>query len=206
MYDTMSETARVSVIRRRPVLSGAAVGLGWGISMRAWMRFISANPEFSWSGTIFILGASVICGAILGLAWHRRARGGAGWWRLSFASLLLLGAGGAVMWPAVALGAIAIARPRPSWLRAILGLGAVASQIPVIGGIADNWRFGVGEVALATLWYAPMLAAEAWAFSVAFRPSLEHAQRSVRLRYVLIALSPVVVGFVLLTTGIAGDM
>ncbi|HSJ26722.1 MAG TPA: hypothetical protein VLB67_00810 [Acidimicrobiia bacterium] len=156
---------------RRPVLAGAVAGAVWGVLMRMWMRYISPSPEFSWSGTLFILGASTIVGAILGLAWRRRSVGGAGWWRLSLASLLLLGAGGAVMWPSVVLGALAFGRPRPSWMRVVLGTAAAAAQIPVIGSIADNWRFGIGDVVLATAWYAPMLVFEAWAFSVIFAPS-----------------------------------
>ncbi|MEX2653665.1 MAG: hypothetical protein WD532_01410 [Acidimicrobiia bacterium] len=201
MYDTETRaSAQTTVIQRHPIVSGAVLGLGWGVAMRAWMRFISADPEFSWSGTLFILGASVICGTVLGLAWHRRAVGGAGWWRLSFGSLALLGAGGAVMWPAVILGAIALGRPRPAWLRALLGVGAIASQVPVIGGIADNWRFDVGDVILASVWYAPMLAFEMWAFSVAFRPSIDGSRLPARIRNVLIAAGVPVVGLIFLST------
>ncbi|MEX2280402.1 MAG: hypothetical protein WEA76_09990 [Acidimicrobiia bacterium] len=208
MYDTKTRTsAQPTVVQRHPILFGAFFGLAWGVAMRAWMRFISASPEFSWEGTLFILGASVICGTVLGLAWHRRAVGGAGWWRLSFGSLALLGAGGAVMWPAVILGAIALGRPRPAWLRGVLGVGAIASQIPVIGGIADNWRFDVGDVVLASVWYAPMLAFEMWAFSVAFRPSIDGNRPPSRVRYVLMAAAVPAAGLIFLSTGlVGGDM
>lgn len=192
---------------RRFILIGGGVGLAWGIAMRAWMRFISSQPEFSWSGTLFILGAATITGTVLGLAWHRRATGGRGWWRLAILSLLLLGAGGAVMWPAVILGAIALGRPWRTWTRVALGGLAVVSQIPVIVGIADNWKFGAVQIAIATAIYLPLLFVEVWAFSVVFRPSLSSQPMSARLRVVLISLG-VVAGVLvaLATTGVGGGM
>src|SRR5918994_253213 len=48
------------VTRRRlpgPVvlLGGLLGGVVWGIDARVWMRFISTDPEFTWSGTLFIV-------------------------------------------------------------------------------------------------------------------------------------------------------
>jgi len=166
---------------------GAGLGVLWGAVLRAWMRYISTNPEFSWSGTLFILGASAIAGSVLGLARHRRSVGGVGWWRLSVASLLLLGAGGAVMWPTVVLGAIAIGRRRPRWVVTVLTLGAVAAQIPVMqDAVLENGRLGIAGKGVAILWFAPMIAAEAWAFSIAFAPSLAGVAVPGRLKRVLI--------------------
>jgi hypothetical protein len=187
-------------------LTGAAIGLVWGAVMRVWMRYISSSPEFSWSGTLFILGASFIVGAVLGLARQRRLAGGAGYWRLSLASLLLLGAGGAVMWPSVVLGAIAFARSRPNYLRGLLVAGAVAAQIPVVLDIADNWRFDTVDVALATVWYAPMLAFEAWAFSVVFAPQLGDRVPT-RVRAVLIPAAVAGIALILVVAvGISAGM
>lgn len=190
---------------RRFILIGSGAGLAWGIAMRVWMRFISSQPEFSWSGTLFILGAATIAGTALGFAWHRRASGGTGWWRLAILSLLLLGAGGAVMWPAVILGAIALGRPWRTWIRVTLGGLAAATQIPVIAGIADNWMFGVVEVAIATAIYLPLLLVEIWAFSVVFRPSTNSLPMPARLRIVLIGLG-ILMGAMaaLATTGVGG--
>lgn len=191
---------------RRFILIGAGVGFAWGIAMRAWMRFITAQPEFTWSGTLFILGAATITGTLLGLAWHRRAVGGVGWWRLAALSLLLLGAGGAVMWPAVVLGAMALGRPWKPWIRVTLGALAAASQIPVVVSIADNWKFGFTQIAVATIVYVPLLFLEVWAFSVVFRPSASPHPTPRRLRFALIALAAAAVGFVALLAGMAGDM
>jgi hypothetical protein len=176
--------------------------------MRMWMRFITTSPEFSWGGTIAIVVVSAFAGGVLGLARLRRSRGGAGWWRLSLLAILPLGAGGAVMWPAVILGAIALGRPRPRWLRAVLGTAALATQVPVIGEVAfNNWRLSPAEGVLAAMWYLPMLAIETWAFSVAFAPSLEGATALSRPRRVALAV-PMVVVVVLaaVAMGLAGDM
>ena len=159
----------------RAAAYGAGLGILWGIAMRAWMRFISTDPEFSWAGTIFIIGASAIAGGLLAFARHRRSLGGIGWWRSSFVALMLLGAGGAVMWPTVILGAIAIGRRHLRWI-VVFGIAAAVAQVPVLqDAIFDNRRLdGVGQ-AIATVIYLPLLITEVWAFSVAFRPSIDVA-------------------------------
>lgn len=165
---------RLAFAARRPVLTGLALGFTWGVLMRVWMRYISTSHEFSWSGTLFIVGATTIVGIILGVAHRRRRAGGAGWWRLSLAALVLLGAGGGVMWPAVILGGIAIARRRPAWLAPMTGLLAVATQVPIVNDFAiGNWQFGLLDKVAATAWYAVMLGFEAWAFSVVFAPNAD---------------------------------
>lgn len=180
------------IVRRHPVLVGLFGGLLWGTSMRLWMRFIATDPEFSWAGTLFIIGASMFAGSMLGLARLRRRSGGVGWWRSSILSLLVLGAGGAVMWPTVILWAAAIGRKKPWWLVSPLAIAGAAAQVPVLNdALVGNWRFGTAEMIVAGVWYAPMLAVDAWAFSVAFAPSLSHPKPG-RLKKVLVA-APVVV-------------
>ncbi|HEY5684948.1 MAG TPA: hypothetical protein VIY70_06205 [Acidimicrobiia bacterium] len=175
--------------RSHPILAGALVGLTWGVVMRAWMRFISTSPEFSWSGTLFIIGASVIAGSLLGFARLRRWRLGVGWWRFTVLALVLLGAGGAVMWPAVILGAIAIGRRRPTWLVGVLGLAALATQWPALSdAVFDNWRMDPTEKVLGVVWYLPMLTLEAWGFSVVFAPRLSQAPIPTRLKAALIGV------------------
>ncbi len=179
----------MSLMKRRPIVAGALLGLLWGAVLRTWMRFISGSPEFSWSGTFFILLAATIVGATLGLARTRRMAGGVGWWRTSIISLMLLGGGGAVMWPSVVFGAAAIGRPRPIWLRGILGLAAVAAQVPVVQEsiLGGSTLSALGSV-LAVGWYAPMLVIEAWAFSVVFAPAVDGAPVPSKVKKALIAL------------------
>lgn len=173
--DTLRPIARASSGARTAVY-GVGLGILWGLAMRAWMRFISTDPEFSWAGTIFIVAASAIAGGLLAFARHRRNLGGVGWWRATFLALLLLGAGGAVMWPTVILGAMAIGRRHIRWLAVLLGVGAAVAQVPVLqDAIFDNWRLDVLGKSIATAIYLPLLAAEVWAFSVAFKPSTTEA-------------------------------
>ena len=201
----MKENVLSRLAAEHPIVVGALGGLVWGAVLRAWMRYIAEFPEFSWSGTIFILGASAIAGTLTGLARHRRRVGGVGWWRLSLGSLLLLGAGGAVMWPAVVLLALAIGRPWRSPSRIVVGLAGLASQWPVLDGILNNWRLDSWESAIAVAWDLPMLAIEAWAFSVAFAPTPEATPVARGLRRAVIGFGVGGVAVVALTVvGFAG--
>ena len=190
----------------RAAANGAGLGILWGVAMRAWMRFISTNPEFSWSGTMFILGASAIAGGLLAFARHRRSMCGIGWWRATALSLMLLGAGGAVMWPGVILGAIAIGRRHIRWLAIVFGLSAALTQIPVLqDAIFDNRQFGLLDQTMATVIYLPLLTVEAWAFSVVFSRSREGSPRPGAVKRILIWLPAVVVSvFGVVTIGLTG--
>ncbi|HEY6628612.1 MAG TPA: hypothetical protein VI193_06505, partial [Acidimicrobiia bacterium] len=96
----MTTTAKSASVRLHPVVKGALLGLSWGIAMRVWMRFITTNPEFTWTGTGYILGATTLAGMLLGLGWARRAKAKGNWWRLTGLSMLPLGvAAGGVMIP-----------------------------------------------------------------------------------------------------------
>lgn len=61
------------------ILSGAGLGLAWGIAARIWMRLISTHPEFSIFGTAAILIISTLFGAWAGLAFAARRRGWRRW-------------------------------------------------------------------------------------------------------------------------------
>ena len=61
------------------VLSGACLGLVWGIAARLWMRLITTTPEFSIPGTAGILIVTTLFGGWAGLAFIARRRGWQGW-------------------------------------------------------------------------------------------------------------------------------
>ena len=181
-----------AAMTRRSIIAGLLIGLAWGVAMRFWMRFIAVRPEFSVGGTVFILAASVIVGTLLGLARWRRSSGGVGWWRLNVLSLGLLGVGGAVMWPSVMLGAVAMGLRRWPALRVALLVAAAGVQIPVLQDvIEENWRMSWVAATVAVVWYVPLIALEAWGFSVVVAPAAPHAPAVGPLRRVAFA-APVV--------------
>jgi len=152
----------------RIVLTGAALGLGWGILARGWMRYISTDPEFTWSGTMSILAVAALAGTSLGAveALRRRRRG---WWRclLAIPALLLFASPGMLMAPAAVLGGAAFSGRGPRWTRLILAALAAAPVllfVAIIDEEAGPSRVGsVGGfvllcLALAAGWSAPFRA------------------------------------------------
>jgi hypothetical protein len=136
------------------------------------MRFITTNPEFTWTGTGYILGATTLAGMLLGLGWARRAKAKGNWWRLTGLSMLPLGvAAGGVMIPSVALGALALGRK--NWHGAVRGvLLAIAAGIQILAftaGPGDG--FPSNKVVPAMVIYAVLISLEAVAFSIPFLPS-----------------------------------
>jgi len=160
------------------LLGGLLGGLAWGINARVWMRFISADPEFSWTGTLFIVIGFGIAGLAQSGAYLGR-RAGLRRPRMTvlrvvtFASLLPLGmAAGAPMFPAVVLAPLAIAHTDWSG-RTRLVVGAVA-LIPVVataGILLDDlslMRAGAGF-----LWFLAVYAGIIWAARFTLAPQLD---------------------------------
>lgn len=166
---------------RNPILTGLVAGLTWGVVMRLWMRFITTEPEFSWAGTGFILGASAIVGLALGVAWVRRRARGAGWWRAWGATILALGGGaGSIMIPSVLIGAMALGRTTwRRWIRAALALVAVAFQVWIF--VSSDQGIATSRMAPAMVWYGVMISFEAWALSLVFRPRLRSSSEPDRV-------------------------
>lgn len=133
------------------------------------MRLVSTDPEFTWSGTLFILGATTIAGICTGLAYRRWRNAAGNVWRLFGLAFLPLGmAAGGVMIPSVVTGGLAWGRSTwPKWSRLLLTLGAVGFQIFFFLGV-DDVNLGPGGYKAAL--YALFLGIEIWAFSIITRP------------------------------------
>ena len=132
------------------------------------MRLITFDPEFTWSGTLFIVGATTLAGAMAGLAYHRWRLSRGQWWRLLGLFFLPLGmAAGAVMVPTFVLGGIALGRklwhPRARILLAVLAVGFQVFFLM-------NETFPYGRTLWAVPIYVGFLAIETWAFSIIARP------------------------------------
>lgn len=113
-----------------PVAAGCALGAGWGVLARIWMRLVSTAPEFSWAGTLLIIGFAALAGGLLGLVHAARRHGRRVWWRLVAVPGLVLFLGqGLVLLPALLLGGWAWASPRPPVLRAAAALPLLAVPI-----------------------------------------------------------------------------
>lgn len=163
-------------IAKHPILSGLVLGFVWGVAIRLWMRYISTDPEFTWAGTGYIVGAATIVGTLLGFAYFRYRLAKGNWWRTAGLSVLLLGlAAGGVMIPTVILGALGLGRRNwPQWLRGLLLALAVGAQVALFaeGGV----DFPRGRFVPAMVAYAVFIGLETWAASIAVLPSRNGAR------------------------------
>lgn len=125
---------------------GLLIGLGLGVAFRGWMRLISTDPEFTWSGTIFILMICTIAGVGASLArtarerWRRRwARGAAR--TFGTVSVLLVGAGaGTLVLPIWLTAGLAWGRSDWNrWTRVALGAVAVLFTVGAVITIGEDF-------------------------------------------------------------------
>lgn len=119
------------------MLVGPFAGTALGVVARCWMRLISDDPEFSWSGTIFIVLAFTVMGAAHGIVWAARRAGARRRWTTvarvvaAVLTLPIFTGAGAIMLPTV-FGA-SVARSRTDWPRAVRALFVVlAIPVPII--------------------------------------------------------------------------
>ena len=138
---------------------GAVLGAGWGVLARVFMRLISTTPEFSWGGTLLIIGLSALLGAGIGVVAGARAAGRTRWWRLApVPGLILFASPGIVLLPG-AVGVALAASVRRVWQRVLLSLGGLAvTFLPALsaedGGpvtLTPTMTAGLAVVVVATV-------------------------------------------------------
>jgi hypothetical protein len=142
--------------------AGLAVGALTGAAARAWMRLVSTEPEFTWSGTTFVVGVFAFAGLTQGLALAARGRRWRWWPQLpirllaAFGAMLLGGGAGIIMLPAIVTGSVAAARS--DWPRAArLAVGGIAAVnalalLVVLSGEPLGWRIPAGWLAMLALY------------------------------------------------------
>ena len=123
----------------RPILMlavGLFGGLTFGIIARAWMRLISDDPQFTWGGTIFIVGGFTVFGftqSVVAVARRRPRRR----WALTIVRVvgtigllpLFVGAG-ALMLPTVVAGGLA--KARVEWNNIVRWICLAVATLPVV--------------------------------------------------------------------------
>lgn len=136
------------------VAVAAITGAGLGMGARVWMRWISVDPEFSWTGTLAIVAGFTVFAAAQAAAAVARIRStrpaGIAGVRTAAALLSggLFGAAGAVMLPTVVFGSLAVWRTgMRRVVRVLLALLAVPSIVFVAIGIADDNGWSVETIA-----------------------------------------------------------
>lgn len=160
------------------LLGGLLGGLVWGSYARVWMRFISTDPEFTWTGTLFIVIGFGIAGlgqsgAYLGRRAGLRRERMTALRVVTFASLLPLGvAAGAPMLPAVVLAPLAITHTE--WSGRMRLLVGVVAAIPVvaIGTILSN-DLSTARAAVGFMWFLTVYAGLIWAARFTLAPQLD---------------------------------
>jgi hypothetical protein len=191
------------------LLGGLLAGFAWGIDARVWMRFISTDPEFTWSGTLFIVIAFGIVGLTQSGAYlGRRANLGRRLMTVlrvvGVISLLPLGFGaGASMLPTIILATLALTqRTWPRWLRGILAavalLPALATALSFFGDLP------LIRAAVGAIWFVGIYAGIVWAARYSLGPQLDGWRVPMAARVVgFAALAPLILLAIMVTTQLA---
>lgn len=143
LVNRQAQRGQVATIRHRSWMThlalGLATGLGLGIVARSFMRLLAEDPEFTWSGTLFIVGLFTAFGVVQELVAAIRGRTSRLWITVPIRvigglSYLVLAAGaGVLLLPFLWLGGLAMWRT--SWhrrVRAALAILASADMLAVL--------------------------------------------------------------------------
>jgi hypothetical protein len=192
----------------RPLALGLGAGIGYGLCLRLWMRLVSTDPAFTWTGTAYIVGAFAVLGAMAGLATGlRRRRSRRPLLAVRTTGIVLsLGcfvAAGAAMFPTVVPAGLGLARTDwPRRLRAALVVvGAVAAVAVVVSMTELSWI----RRAVALVLYLLLSSVEVAMVARLYAPSLPRGSLGPRIGVALALAVLVLVGAgVLLVTGLLG--
>lgn len=156
----------------RGALVGALYGAVWGVFLRVWMRLLVVYGEFSWTGTLVIIGSSALAGTGLGLVWAARRSGRSSRWRwavLLAAPLILFPQGILFLLPALLLGGLALSgRPKP-WMQVVMGLLTITPAL-ILGLAADDEGPMAMPYAIVLVTLVTLMALLARAGAEVFRP------------------------------------
>ena len=170
------------------LVAGLAGGLAWGVIARVWMRFISTDPQFTWSGTLFIVIGFGLAGlaqsaAFLGRRAHLRRPKMTALRVATFASLLPLGmAAGGPVFPTIVLAPLALTHT--DWSRRTrIAVGAVAMLPVLFVARILSQDLPLIRTLVGFLWFLVIYAGIVWAAGFTLAPQLDgwRAPRAVRV-------------------------
>jgi hypothetical protein len=187
-------------------LAYGALGAAYGIALRAWMRLVADDPEFTWAGTIFIVMAMTIGFTMAGAVAGGRRRG----WKgllvpvrilAVVLSLACFGGAGVIMLPTVVLGSLALARTDwPRWLRIGAAVLAWATTLMIVA--SGPGELGWVRVLVAYVLYLALVGFEIRILSEPYRPSVGRLSLVLRIAAGIGAVIAVL-GVLTMTVGVA---
>lgn len=140
------------------VPAGLAGGIVLGIVARLWMRSISSDPEFSWAGTLFIVGAFAVAGLWQAAAWAARRAGWRRWVTTAVRTVAVIftlpiftGAGSIMLPTALAASLAAWRTDWPRALRVLLAVLAAPAALFVVSEIVAEFGWSpatLGRISL----------------------------------------------------------
>jgi hypothetical protein len=138
------------------------------------MRLISGNPEFSWTGTLLIIGFAALLGGGVGLAAGARLAGRSRWWTLAVVpGMVLFLSPGMLLAPSFLVGSLAYAQ-RGRILRAVgwtvIALSIVGSALLAVLEPEPGAETTLGQVITFLIGFSLMAITLAWAGSHIWRP------------------------------------
>jgi hypothetical protein len=159
--------------------AGLVLGAVAGSLSRLWMRLITTeHPEFTWSGTLFIVGAFAVAGALIGPVVGARRRG---WTGAPMSALRITGCvatlplclgQGAILAPTLVLGGLAAGRRRwRRWVRAVLGVVALANFAAVHLLVLGDWPHSTVRAVAAVVVGAVIYGGAVLALAQAYAPA-----------------------------------
>lgn len=121
----------------RAAALGMAAGFVWGVVARGFMRLMTVAPEFTWSGTLSIVGTASVVGGLVAVVRQQRLAGRGWGWRLLGLPFILMFAGAGVMLIPGVVGVVMLL-DRRRWLvvpgTALVGLTLYGVIVADLGG------------------------------------------------------------------------
>ena len=187
------------------LMGGLVGGLAWGTIARLWMRFISTNVEFTWSGTLFIVIGFGIAGLAQSGAYLGRranlARPAMTALRVvAVIALLPLGvAAGASMFPTIILATLALTHQTwPRWLRGIVAAVALLPAVATALSFFDD--LSLMRAVAGVIWFLAIYAGIIWAARFSLGPQLDGWRVPMAGRVLgAVALAPLILLAILIT-------